>query len=286
MSVIFQNLTKEEADTYSLVLSASRVSHRPIRGEHGWDLWVKDAQDETALKAIEKYIDENQDQTDRSAPLYYSDYKRTFTGIWVSMGLLIFHVAIALEHQSEFFIKVFGASAFHIINGELYRTVTALMLHANALHILGNVVGLSLFGTAVCSIMGMGVGWLMILISGIAGNLINALLHMGGHVSIGASTSIFGAIGILSAYQFVKKFWAPGERLKAFLPLCGGLALLGVLGSGEHSDLMAHLFGFLSGMIAGSVYGVFIKRTVSAGYQAGFTFLILGIITAAWMRAF
>ena len=78
---------------------------------------------------------------------------------------------------------------FHIINGELYRTVTALMLHANAPHILGNVVGLS-------------------------------------------------------------------------------------------------LFGFLSGMIAGSVYCVFINRTLSAGYQAGFIFLILGIITAAWMRAF
>jgi len=286
MSIISKKLSEDEADTYSLVLSTAGISHKLRRDKDGWDILVKDADDETALNAIGKYIDENQSRTNRIEPRYSGEYKRTLTGIWVSMILLLFHTIVAIENKSEFFIKVYGSSAFHIMNGELYRSITSLMLHADAPHILGNMVGISIFGTSVCSIMGLGVGWFMILVTGIAGNLINALLRMEGHISVGASTSIFGAIGILSAYQFVKKFCAPGQRLKAFLPLCGGLALLGVLGSGEHSDLMAHLFGFLSGIIASSMYHVFINRTVSAGYQAGFIFLIFCIIAASWMRAF
>ena len=109
-------------------------------------------------------------------------------------------------------------SISHILNGELYRSITSLMLHANSLHILGNMVGISIFCTSVCSIKGLGVGWFMILVTGIAGNLINAFLHMGGHISIGASTSIFGAIGILSSYPLVKKLQTPGQRAKAYLP--------------------------------------------------------------------
>lgn len=286
MSIILRSLSEDEANIYSLVLSAARVSHKPERGRDAWDIWVKDADDEIALNAIEKYIDENRNRSNGIEPLYYGEYKRTFTGIWVSVILLLFHVVVALWHKREFFIEAYGAATFQIMDGELYRSITALMLHANAVHILGNMVGLSLFGTAVCSIMGMGVGWFMILVAGIAGNLTNALLQTGGHLSVGASTSIFGAIGILSAYQVVKKFRVPGKRVKAFLPFCGGLALLGVLGSGENTDLMAHLFGFLAGIIASSVYGIFINRMVSARYQAGFIFLIFCVITAAWMRAF
>ena len=286
MSIKLKNLSEDEAGTYSLVLSSTGVSHRSRKGKHGWDIWVKDTDYEKALNTIAKYIDENQSRQTQIEPLYYGEYKRTFTGIWVSMILLLFLVVVALGNKSEFFIKVYGSSAFHILNGELYRSITSLMLHANTLHILGNMVGISIFGTFVCSIMGLGVGWFMILVTGIAGNLINALLHMGGHISVGASTSIFGAIGILSAYQFVKKFRASGQRVKAFLPLCGGLALLGILGSGQHSDLMAHLFGFLSGIIAGSMYCVFINRPVSARYQTGLILLLFCMITASWMRAF
>jgi len=285
MSTIIKNLSKDEADAYSLVLSAVHISHRPERGEEGWALWVRDADDEKALDAIQKYMDENHSRPEASPSLAEGEYQRTFTGVWVAMGLLMLHAAIDLADNREFFIRAYGASAFHIMKGELYRSTSALMLHANAMHILANMVGVSIFGSFVCSTMGLGVGWFMILSTGIAGNLINAALQAGGHISVGASTSIFGAIGILSAYQFARKFGRPGERFKTFLPLCGGLALLGILGSGEHSDLMAHLFGFVSGIAAGLVYCFFIKRPVSSSCQTAFLLVSGFIIAAAWIRS-
>jgi rhomboid protease GluP len=286
MPITLKNLSEDDATTYGLVLSSAGISHSSRKDRHGWDILVKDTDYEKASNAIAKYIDENQSRQTQVEPPYYGEYKRTFTGVWISILLLLFHVVLTLEGKSEFFIKVYGSSAYHILNGELYRSITSLMLHADTLHILGNMVGISIFGTFVCSIMGLGVGWFLILITGIAGNLMNAFLHRGGHISIGASTSIFGAIGILSTYQFVTKFRSPEQRIKAFLPLCGGLALLGFLGSGEHSDLMAHLFGFLSGIIAGLIYCVFINRPVSAKYQTGLMFFVFCLITASWMRAF
>jgi len=200
--------------------------------------------------------------------------------------LIACHVAIATGDKSDLFVRTYGSSAFYILHGELYRSVTSLMLHAGPLHLMGNIAGIAIFGTAVCTIMGWGVGWFMILATGIVGNLTNALLYTSGHISVGASTAVFGAIGILSASQFFKKFKQSGQKIKAFLPLSCGLALLGILGSGEHSDLMAHLFGFLAGIVLGSLYSIFVKEPKTKGYQAGSLLLTLCLLAMAWLKAF
>jgi len=160
------------------------------------------------------------------------------------------------------------------------------MLHADSLHLMGNIAGIAIFGTGVCTIMGWGMGWLMILVTGMLGNLMNALLYESGHISVGASTAIFGAIGILSAHQFFKKFKQSGQKIKAFLPLASGLALLGILGSGANSDVMAHLFGFLAGILLGSLYSLLVKRPKTKEYQAGSLLLTVCVLAMAWLRAF
>jgi len=183
------------------------------------------------------------------------------------------------------FIRMYGASAQHILDGEYFRTATALMLHADSLHLAGNLLGIALFGTAVCSVTGWGVGWLIILVSGISGNLINAVIYRFGHISIGASTAVFGAIGFLAAYQFLKRFNLPGGRIKAWLPLGGGLALLGILGTGQYVDVLAHLFGFGSGILLGLTYGLFIKRPASVLWQVVCFMMAAGALLVSWMAA-
>jgi len=285
MSVVLKNLSEDDADTYRLVLSSTGISYYLREDGHRWDILVNDTDYEKALIVIEEYLEENPEVQKTEDPLYY-EYQRTFTGIWVSMLLIACHVAIATGDKSDLFVRTYGSSAFHILHGELYRSVTSLMLHAGPLHLMGNIAGIAIFGTAVCTIMGWGVGWFMILATGIVGNLTNALLYTSGHISVGASTAVFGAIGILSASQFFKKFKQSGQKIKAFLPLSCGLALLGILGSGEHSDLMAHLFGFLAGIVLGSLYSIFVKEPKTKGYQAGSLLLTLCLLAMAWLKAF
>ena len=284
MVVTFKNLSADQANTYGLVLSSSGIPHRSRKGEHGWNILVNDTEYQKALNTIEQYLKENQDFHPTDEPLCH-EYHKTFTGLWVSGILLASHVAITIGSNSRVFIRDCGSSAFHILHGELYRSATSLMIHANALHLAGNILGIAVFGTAVCTITGWGVGWLMILVTGIVGNLVNAVLYKAGHLSVGASTAVFGAIGILAAQQFFKKFRLPGQRLRAWLPLGGGLALLSILGSGEYTDLTAHLFGFKAGIILGGVYGLLVKRPAARAYQACFLLIALSVLIMSWMRA-
>jgi rhomboid protease GluP len=285
MAALFKNLSEDDADTYRLVLSSTGISHHVRKRGYGWEIGVKDTDYEKAVIAIENYLKENPEVQKTEDPLYYK-YQRTYTGIWVSILLIAFYVAMTISDKSDMFVKTYGSSAFYILHGELYRSVTSLMLHAGPLHLMGNIAGIAIFGTAVCTIMGWGMGWLMILVTGMVGNLTNALLYRSGHISVGASTAIFGAIGILSAYQFFKKFNRSGQKMKAFLPLACGLALLGILGSGAHSDVMAHLFGFLAGILLGCLYSLFVKRPIIKEYQAASFILTVCLLALAWLRVF
>jgi len=282
---IFKNLTTDEADAYGLVLSSSGIQYNVRKGKHGWDMYVRGAAYEKALDAVEEYLKENQGARPIQE-VHSFEYGKTLTGVWVSLALAALHAAIAIGHDSQAFIKTYGSAAQQILHGEFYRTVTSLMIHSNGLHLVGNMLGIALFGTAVCRIMGSGVGWLTILVTGIGGNLMNAFLYRSDHLSVGSSTAIFGAIGILAGYQFVKKFRLRGSLTRAWLPLGGGLALLAFLGSAKYSDVTAHLFGFLAGIMVGALYGFFVERPAAKPYQAFFLVVTLGLIVISWISAF
>jgi len=283
MLELFQNIPEDQAHAYGLVLSSSGIQYQVKKSQHGSNVWVDDKDYEKAQSAIEKYIEENNSIHRKDERVFY-EYQKTFTGIYAAVILLVCHVAIQTGNDLQIFIEAYGSSASHILQGEWYRSVTSLIIHANALHLSGNMVGIVIFGTAVCTAIGWGPAWLMILATGISGNLVNAVLYRASHISVGASTAVFGAIGILSAYQFVKKFKLPRQRIKAWLPLGGGLALLGVLGSGEYVDLTAHLFGFLAGIILGSLYTVFVKRPVTLQYQVSCILITFCILVMSWVK--
>lgn len=282
MVAIFKYLSEEQAQTYGLVLASASIRHHLSKSWLGWTVWVNDTDTDASLDILEQYIEDNHDGDRSDALTYYSDRMRGY-GVWGALVLLTIHIAIYRTHNSALFIHALGASSSSILQGDLFRSATALLIHASHLHLAGNMVGIAIFGSALCSLTGWGTGWLLITLTGIFGNLLNALLQGAGHLSVGASTAVFGAIGILATLQFIKKIRQPGNGFRALLPLGGGLALLAMLGSGPHTDLMAHLFGFLSGGAIGVFYGIWIKRPLSDSYQLLFLVLTFGILTGAWV---
>jgi membrane associated rhomboid family serine protease len=83
--------------------------------------------------------------------------------------------------------------------------VTALTLHADLAHVLSNALACLVFVTAVAWWLGPGVGTWLVLLAGAGGNALTALVHGPASVSGGASTAIFGALGILAARQSVAR---------------------------------------------------------------------------------
>ena len=284
VELLCENLTQDQANTYGLVLASSSLPYSLVRSGSGWEIWVDEIVHARALDLLAQYDAENSPQALLDAQ-EDREHKKTYTGIWVSLFLLACNIAVDRYGGIGKFAGQYGASAFDILNGEVYRTVTSLTLHADYPHLAGNMAGIAIFGTWVCNITGAGVGWLMILFTGILGNLANAALFQYGHNSIGASTAVFGAVGFLAAYQLDRKIKVPGQRRKAWLPLAGGLALLAFLGSGVHSDLTAHLFGFLAGFFLGLFYAVLLHRLLKKRHQIYAMVAAIGIVTFSWMWA-
>ena len=174
---------------------------------------------------------------------------------------------------------------------EPFRAVTALTLHGDAAHVMGNLLSGALFGRAVERRLGPGVGGFGILAAGTAGNLANAAyygwIRHEEHASIGASTAVLGAIGMLAATQVMLKTDGPPRRwYDIAAPLAGGLALLGTIGSGAESDLGAHGFGFLAGLGIGALTALIIrKRTVGWFGQLAAGAAAIGVVMGSWALA-
>lgn len=175
--------------------------------------------------------------------------------------------------------------------GEWWRAVTALTLHADVVHLVSNLFAGAGFAFFVCRFFSASVGWLLILLSGIAGNVLNAQVYYpAAHYSIGASTAVFGALGLLTGVGIWAAVSAPDRRLllpRWLLPLFGGLTLLGLFGLGEGNvDVAAHISGFLCGVVLGGVAAC-LQRVCIPLQRARFFFggVSVAIIAMAWRVA-
>jgi len=284
MIIFLENLTKEEAETYALVLSSSGIRSLLRNEGSQWLLLVNQSDLDRARSEVQGYTEENVRPPDGAGSVGV-EYRKTYCGVWIAVILLLAHIAIVMLPGKEVVVLDYGSATSRIQRGELFRSVTSLMIHKDVLHLAGSMLSISIFGTAVCNITGWGVGCLLLLLCGAAGNITNGVLRSSEHITIGASTAVFGAIGIGVGLQFLEKFRSKGGLRKAFLPLGGGLALLAMLGTGgDHVDLMGHLLGFVWGGATGFFYRVIVKEPSHSVAQLASGVIATGIIVLAWLK--
>ncbi|MCH8880012.1 MAG: rhomboid family intramembrane serine protease [Planctomycetes bacterium] len=115
----------------------------------------------------------------------------------------------------------------------------------------------------------------------------NAWVQPPTHSAVGASTALFAAVGLLSAYTWRRQQQTEHRWTRRLAPLAGGVALLGLTGSGgEGTDVIAHLTGFFSGLLLGAVYGTLANRLrLNARMQLAFGSLAIGLLAFAWLAA-
>jgi membrane associated rhomboid family serine protease len=176
-----------------------------------------------------------------------------------------------------------AAVAERIVAGEWWRAVTALTLHADAAHLLGNVASAALFVTAVCGALGPGLGSALVLATGVGGNLAAALVRRTASSSVGASTAIFGAVGILCGRAVIRAARRRTAGRRPWVPLAAGLALLALLGTSERADLLAHLTGFVVGLPLGAMTAGTPRPGPAAQAALGVASALL--VAVSWMLA-
>jgi rhomboid protease GluP len=244
------------ADEWALVLITQGLSPSLRHDEGGVVLSVPAAQVEMALAGLAAYEKEN------TAPVQSQnradDFASLIAGIVVAGVLILSHaVAVRWKEAAPWFDRG-SAEASRILDGELWRTVTALTLHADLVHLFSNAVAAAIFVTALSSIVGAGLAFALVVLAGACGNLANALMQGSSHISVGASTAIFGAVGVLGTLGLVRRRRERTRSRGAWIPIAAALGLLAMLGTGTgRTDLLAHLFGFFCGALLGVPVGLF-----------------------------
>ena len=176
--------------------------------------------------------------------------------------------------------------------GEWWRSLTALTLHSDATHVLSNVFWGFALGCLVGTETGAGVGLLSMSMAGFLGNGLMAVIGMEGHRALGASTMVFGLLGILGALH-TRKAWrrhrqfpgGPIVKLIPWTPLLSMVAMLNLYGTGPGTDLMGHALGFGVGALIGSALPMDDRRLSSWTVQTGLGLLAIGLFVMAWCLA-
>ncbi len=148
-----------------------------------------------------------------------------------------------------------------VLEGEWWRATTALTLHGSPGHLLGNLVFGWGFAILAVHTMGVGITWMGVLIAGTLGNGLNALIQDPSHSSVGASTAVFGCLGLMASYEWVRRERLHLGSMRRFAPLLAAATLLGYLGMGgeqageARTDVMAHVTGMGVGLALGWMIG-------------------------------
>jgi rhomboid protease GluP len=243
--------TLADARQQMLVLAAVGIECHLIKADRDVGLYVAASDVEQAAQELASYEREN--LSSRPRPLPARPARHAVDAALAYCAVLLFFFGAERRHALSVDWAAIGAAQAGLIRaGQWWRTITALSLHADVLHLMSNLASGVIFGIFVAQILGSGLAWLTILLAGALGNALNALFQSPEHTAIGASTGIFGALGILSGYMRRSRVvpWRGG--LRRWAPLAAGIMLLVFLGfSGERTDTGAHVAGFAMGGVMG-----------------------------------
>ncbi|HTY20217.1 MAG TPA: rhomboid family intramembrane serine protease [Geobacteraceae bacterium] len=256
-------ISERRAKLWALVLEARYLPCRIEEHYAGLRLVVPTRSFAISLEELRLYEKENRGWPPfQHLPTPFAE--NTLATLSVLILLATFHNLTRLDlhlfgHYPVDWVAIGNADAAKILHGQWWRLITALTLHADWLHLISNLTIGGLFIVFLCRELGSGLAWSLLLTSGVLGNLVNASLQMPDHRSVGASTLIFGAVGILAAISMVRYRKQLQKRWP--LPVAAAMALLALLGTeGKQTDLGAHLFGFVFGILLGLLAEFLMER--------------------------
>lgn len=276
--------SQAEAEQHALVLVAVGIECRLVTVGDLVGLQVTASQAADARHHLAAYLRENEPRPEPAL----RGIGEGIDGALAYCACVLFIDAAAGRHAlSRDWLAAGHAQAGLILDGEWWRALTALGLHADLEHLLANLVAGSLFAIFLAQLVGAGLAWLAILLAGGLGNALNAVLQPPAHSAIGASTAVFGALGLLAGTMWQRQARSWRQRLRQFTPLAAGAMLLAFIGiGGERTDVGAHVAGFAVGCALGAALylaGPYVPQGRLAQHAYGVAAVVL--FSIAWLIA-
>ena len=282
-AVVFRG-SKLLCHEYSLVLEARGIEHQTLEGESSWALSVPADMRHRAYEELNRYSEER--GVRRLAPEVVQPHAGAAIGVFLYVLILLLTAYCAGN-------AAFGADWLSLgsldsaARGEWWRAVTALTLHLDQEHLLGNVLFGAVAGAAASRLLGPGVAWASILGAATLANYAEVLITPITHRAVGASTAVFAALGLLSGMAWRQRLTLRERMWYRWAPLIAGMCLLTLLGAGSaHVDVLGHALGFAFGLSAGWIH----VRTAVPNNRDPRVQVIAGlgavlVVCAAWVFA-
>lgn len=286
MERIFQGLNRKKAELILVILASQSIKASLEKDSTGKCMIFVSPHDlPNALYHLAQYNIENQLKENKTLEpvLPASPFFSPAALVIMVLVSLIHMVSInAGTHEASLFR--FGISPYFLSQGDTYRAITALFFHADTAHLLGNLAGLLVFASPMIRLTGYGSGPFFLLCAAATGNLISNGLEQNAVLSIGASTAVMGAAGLLAAWQVCSNPFV--SMFKRLVPLAAGATLMAMFSQGERTDVSAHFFGFMSGIGVGFLVFPLFKTWYRPFMEKLFLILVLTIICSAALTGF
>jgi membrane associated rhomboid family serine protease len=268
----------------AFVLHAVGIESEIAWDGEAWVLWTQAADEGAARVQLQRYERENPPR--RLAVAVEPAHVRAWLGsaCYAAVILLVAYLAGHRAFAADW-LGAGGLDTRAFRGGEVWRAITAVTLHFDVAHLLGNLGFGMFFGWLAGQLLGPGVAWSGALFAAVVANMLNASVQPASHFSAGASTAVFALLGLLSAYAWRRRAGAGDRWAYRWAPLIAGLFLLGFTGvGGEDTDVLAHLTGFAMGALTGWLLAL---RRTSPGNLAQWVSGLgaLAVIGIAWWLA-
>ena len=139
-----------------------------------------------------------------------------------------------------------------VLNGEIYRLVTAIFTHQSIIHFGMNMYSLYIIGSQVESYMGKWKYLVVYLFSGLIGCLLSAIINPGW--SLGASGAIFGLMGALVYFGIHYRLYLDTALKTQIIPLIFINLSIGFMI--PNIDNAAHIGGLVGGLFSSMAVGI------------------------------
>jgi len=164
-------------------------------------------------------------------------------------------------------ILQYGQVNFLVLyQGWYWQLFTAMFVHVNIVHLLGNMFFLLIFGLRAEELFSIKEYLLIYFLSGLAGNLLTLLFSLFGldMISAGASGAIFGLFGACTIY--IRR--AIGQSIVSALVYAFFLL---TISAGPDVNNLAHLGGLVVGLLIGYALATTRKFRVIYDYRYSFS---------------
>ncbi len=275
---------------FSLVLEAKAIDYDLLPSGGDWVLTVTPDLLDRAHDEIRRYSAER--SLPRPKPVAVAPFGGASIGAMGYAVILLvtaYCAGIRLFDADWLSLGALDAGSLH----EWWRPVTALTLHLDQEHLLGNLLFGVAAGAAAGRLLGPGVAWASILGAAVLANVVETLIAPQGHRAVGASTAVFAALGLLAGLAWRQRLSWRARRWYRWAPLIAGICLLTFLGSGAgttpanaHVDVLGHGLGFLFGTGVGWLYArLDIPRSRDRRLQIATGTGAVLVVSAAWLLA-